>query len=410
MESRCDQYVLESLEGEERREYGHILLSMANERFSKTSGSTCINNGGKNIKARIENIARFKKYPQGMGLVSVCVIIILAFPLVVGTKTSAIYEFDDSVYLSFASARSTPCTTAAGAFDAYGRAMIEKDGYYRAMCASEDMQADILKEMLENKKVGIYPIWDSGIDKWKSKTDNFYVYNLNYINEDAYEGLLVIELVYPPDGTPAEKYTLYLAVQKIRVEKENGRWVAIPLEDMRYVETARKNLSWGCTELPSAIYEGETNDWRIEVNYQTVYTIDINSDNYFSDNAPDPNAEFSISTRAQILKCIYLGDEANKDAITHIGLSVAPVSVGEERSNNLIVPSGDYTVGGSNNGEQWISKKLNLGWDAEVFMDGCGYGADPDSDDRPEYFVADLYINNEKVANIDLTLRKGGVE
>ena len=33
MESRCDQYVLENIEGEERREYGRILLSMANERF-----------------------------------------------------------------------------------------------------------------------------------------------------------------------------------------------------------------------------------------------------------------------------------------------------------------------------------------------------------------------------------------
>ena len=44
MESRCDQFVLEQLEGEERRDYGLILLSMSNERFAKTSGSTCINN------------------------------------------------------------------------------------------------------------------------------------------------------------------------------------------------------------------------------------------------------------------------------------------------------------------------------------------------------------------------------
>ena len=53
MESRCDQYVLENIEGEERREYGRILLSMANERFSKTAGSTSINYGGKNIGKRI---------------------------------------------------------------------------------------------------------------------------------------------------------------------------------------------------------------------------------------------------------------------------------------------------------------------------------------------------------------------
>ena len=45
METRCDQLVLEHLEGEERREYGHILLSMVNERFAKTPGTTCVNNG-----------------------------------------------------------------------------------------------------------------------------------------------------------------------------------------------------------------------------------------------------------------------------------------------------------------------------------------------------------------------------
>lgn len=62
MEARCDQHVLEQLEGDERRDYGRILLSMANDHFAKTPGSTCISNGGKNITRRIENIARFKKY------------------------------------------------------------------------------------------------------------------------------------------------------------------------------------------------------------------------------------------------------------------------------------------------------------------------------------------------------------
>ena len=58
MESRCDQYILECLEGEERRDYGRILLSMANDRFVKTPGSTCISNGRKNIRDRIEAMFR----------------------------------------------------------------------------------------------------------------------------------------------------------------------------------------------------------------------------------------------------------------------------------------------------------------------------------------------------------------
>jgi len=427
MESRCDQYVLETLEGEERREYGHILLSMANERFSKTPGSTCINNGGKNIRERIENIARFKKYPHGMGLVSVCVLILLAFPLVIGAQAASLYEFDNSVQLTLASARSTPCTTPAGAFDAYGKSILDRNGYYRAMCAPESMQADLLKEMLENDKAGIYPIWEPELDEWADTQSGYYIYNLKHIDSDTYEGLFVVELNYPPDGKAAEINKSYLAVQNLRVEKENGRWVAIPLEDFRHVETISQSLAWGCLGLPGITYAGESNDIRIEVTYQTIHTIDSTvanqndlwfmSSSYY-DTTPKPNAEFTNAARSQTTKCIYIGSDANKDSITQIGLSIAPVYEGEKRPTNLRDPNqelskpiGDMMVGGSNTGEQWASKKLNPGWNSTITMDGGGGSTDPTKDvEHPEYFVADLYLNNEKVANIDLTLQKGEAE
>lgn len=420
MESRCDQYVLENLEGEERREYGHILLSMANEKFSQTPGSTCINNGGKNIRDRIENIARFKKYPQGMGLVSVCVVILLAFPLAVGAQATSLFEFNDSVQLTLASARSIPCTTPAGAFDTYGKSVLERNGYYRAMCAPESMQADILKEMLEKDKAGIFPIWDPGIDEWANKQEGFYIYNLKHVDSDTYEGLLVIELNYPPDGKPAEVNMTYLAVQNLRVEKENGRWVAIPIEAFRHVETISQSLSWGCSGLPGMTYAGETNDWRIEATYQTIHTIDLKVavqhelsfwSGSYSDTTPNPNAEFSMAARSHSTKCIYLGSESEKDEITHIGLSVEPVYEGEKRPTNLRIPSGDYTVNSTNLGVQVVSMKLKPGWNSTISMDGGGGSTDPTKDvEYPEYFVADLYLNNEKVANLDLTLQKGEAE
>lgn len=427
MESRCDQYVLEHLEGEERREYGHILLSMANDRFSKTPGSTCINNGGKIIRARIENIARFKKYPQGMGLVSICVIILLAFPLVIGAQATNIREFNDSVRLTLASARSIPCTTPAGAFDTYGKAVLERNGYYRAMCAPEGMQEAILQEMLEKDDNGIFPLWDPGIEEWANKQEGFYIYNLKHFDDDTYEGLFVIELNYPPNGKPAEINMSYLAVQNLRVEKENGRWVAIPLEDFRHVETISQSLSWGCLGLPGMTYAGETNDWRIETTYQTIHTIDLRVtvqhelsflSGSYSDTTPNPNAEFSMAARSQTTKCIYLGSEAKKDSFTQIALSIAPVYNGEKRPVNLRDPSaelskpiGDMMSGGSNTGEQWASKKLNSGWNSTITMDGGGGSTNPTKDvEHPEYFVADLYLNNEKIANLDLTLQKGEAE
>ena len=420
MESRCDQYVLENLEGEERREYGHILLSMANDRFSKTPGSTCINNGGKNIRARIENIARFKKYPQGMGLVSVCVIILLAFPLVIGAQASNIQEFNDSVRLTLASARSVPCTTPAGAFDTYGKSVIERNGYYRAMCAPEDMQADILKEMLEKDDAGIYPIWDPGIDEWANRQSGYYVYNLQHLDDYTYEGLFVVELNYPPDGKAEEINMMYLAVQNLRVEKENGRWVAIPLEPFRYVETRSQTIKWGCLGLPGIMYSGETNDMNISVSYQTIHTVDstvtqnnnflFGSSSYY-DTTPDPNAEFNWANRSHSVTCTYLGSESEMGAISYIGLSISPVFEGDKRPNDLMVPSGDYKVTSSYTGEQCVSRKLNPGWGPTLTLDGGGGSTDPTKDvEHPEYFVADLYLNNEKVANLDLTLQKGEAE
>ena len=419
MESRCDQYVLEHLEGEERREYGHILLSMANDCFSKTPGSTCINNGGKNIRARIENIARFKKYPQGMGLVSVCVIILIAFPLVIGAQATTIREFNDSVRLTLASARSVPCTTPAGAFDAYGKSVLERNGYYRAMCAPESMQADILKEMLEKDRKE-YPIYDPGLDEWANGQSGYFIYNLVEVDNNAYEALLVVELNYPPDGKAEEINMMYLAVQNLRVEKENGRWVAIPLEPFRYVETRSQTIKWGCLGLPGITYSGEANDMIISVSYQTIHTVDstvtqnnnflFGSSSYY-DTTPDPNAEFNWANRSHSVTCTYLGSESEMDTISYIGLSISPVFEGDKRPNDLMVPSGDYKVTSSNTGEQCVSRKLNPGWGPTLTMDGGGGSIDPTKEvEHPEYFVADLYLNNEKVANLDLMLQKGEAE
>ena len=80
MESLCDQRVLEKLTGESRREYGQILLSMTSEKYARVPGTTSISNGGKNIARRIAAIARFKQYPRGMALASVCIVLILAVP------------------------------------------------------------------------------------------------------------------------------------------------------------------------------------------------------------------------------------------------------------------------------------------------------------------------------------------
>lgn len=414
MESRCDQYVLEQLEGEERRDYGRILLSMANDRFAKTPGSTCINNGGKNICERIEAIARFKKYPVGMKLVSVCAIILLTFWLAVGVQASKVYASSGLSQLTLASARSIPCTTPAGAFDTYAKSILAQNGAYRAMCAPEFMQAEIANEMLEREKNGIYPNWDCGLDGWPYSQSGYYIYNLEQCGKNAYEGFLVIKMNYPPNGQAEEDEKIYLAVQKLRAQKENGRWVAIPLEEFRSIE-AREDWNWECAELPGIVYSGTACDIQISIKVQTVYTVEDTeqtdeSDLFFGiaapsfDTTPKPNAEFTRSVRTQSDSVTHLGSQAERDKIEQIGISVAPVYHGEKRPDNLTEAIGYDCGGNSSTGESWGTKRTELGWGPAIDLNiGSGGTFDPEHDDIiTEYYAADLYINNRLAARLDL--------
>ena len=412
MESRCDQYVLESVVGEERREYGNILLSMTNERFSKTPGSTSIHNGGKNIRARIENIARFKKYPKGMYLVSVCVLCLLAVTLFTGTKTVSVREPAATRQWMLASARSTPCTTYAGAFDAYGKSVLNRNGYYRAMCAPEQMQKALEEQLLDSNQD-----WNPGINEWTNKEKGYYIYNLTEVEKNVYEGLFVVELNYPPNGKPAEIGVKYLAVQNLRVQKENGRWITTPLENFRYLETRYSHIEWGCIELPGVIYTGKAGDFRIDIKFQTVHTVDSSVTNQnnlgflsetYDDTVPNPHAKFNFATWNRNAYCVYLGDESKKDNITYLGFSYSPVYEGERRSANPPVSSEQLGSGSSNTGSGWSSMTVKPGWDSEIELNGSGSGADPDKKTIfPQYYAIDFYINGEKIA-ADLYPMEGG--
>lgn len=420
METRCDQYVLERLEGEERREYGHILLSMVNERFARTPGTTCVNNGGKHIKERIETIARFKKYPKGMGLVSICVLALLTLSLVIGVQASTLYEGNGtSLLLPLASARSTYCTTSAGAFDTYAKSILDQNGLYRLMCAPVSKQKEIVDVIKERDRKGIYPTWDCGVDEWPDSQSGYFIYNLQQLENEIYEGLLVLKVSYPPDGKPEEFGMMYLAVQNLRVQKENGRWVAVPLEDFRSIEAMEQSLEWGCTELPGVLYTGVVDDFRVEVSVQTVHTVestvqtqnDLNfllGNNSYFDTTPKPNTEFTRAARAQSNGVTHLGSQEERDLIDVIGVSVAPVYLGEKRPTELQYEDGYDFGGGSNIGESWSSHRTEPGWGPYIRLGGGGGGTfDPEGDViLPEFYVAELHVKGVLVERLDLYPQK----
>lgn len=198
IESLCDQRVLERLEGEELRDYGKILLSMANNSFARAAGTTSVSNGGKNIKRRISAIVRFKKFPKGMELVSFCIILVLLTPTVFGATSNygdEIYnpETKTDLYRSMAYTRVEKCGTVAGALDTFARGVIYKNGLCVAIASPSAEQEKIFKEMSKNED--IKPSYYETIDDYEltnfcNRKELFYVINLKKVNSKYYTACL----------------------------------------------------------------------------------------------------------------------------------------------------------------------------------------------------------------------------
>lgn len=211
LESLCDQRVLERLEGEERREYGGILLGMANEKYARAPGTSSISNGGKNISRRIAAIVRFKLYPRGMALASVCIAVVLATPLLLGTAsadTGHMYPNElDGLDHSLAAARTTRCRTPAAALDTYAKGLLYDNGVFLTAASPFEKHEELYEGMRA-----------SGADGWVA-------YHYEAVPEqysiDTGSGYLINNLVSTEDGCEAE---LVLTVSYV-ADLENGGWL-----------------------------------------------------------------------------------------------------------------------------------------------------------------------------------------
>ena len=318
MESMCDQRVLELLEGEERREYGHILLHMANQKYSRIPGTTSISNGGNNISKRIAAIVRFKKYPQGMTLVSVCIILTMFWPTIVGNAAS--YDSLDFIYYhdeadkSMAIARVNRCGTIAGAIDMYVKGLYEMNGAYVATAVPFSEHERISNELEE------YGCYQRG--KYITNINQLYnyrVYNVDEQMKNHYTGILVLysnisvdEYVpelkeYIFDDLESNYCDAYIIIP-ISVWKENGSWVLKETEE-RSIVAAEKLHQENSSILFGKEYYGKNETGEVRLILETKYeventqksnanmSLELGGSSYSVpqfDISPNPNAAFSI--------------------------------------------------------------------------------------------------------------------
>lgn len=418
LESLCDQRVLERLEGEDRRDYGRILLSMADEKYARAPGTSSMANGGKNIRRRIEAIARFKKYPAGMGLVSVCVLLALAAPLAVGARAPASNQgLAGFPAADFAYARTVYCTTYAGAFDTYAKAVMTGRFKYRVMCAPLSEQ-NALVEYDRSSTGGWTGGWmererDQGLPNGIDNSCGYQIYNLAQVGENAYEGLLALTLHDLPegvewDGTAA---TRWMAVQPLRAEKEGDRWVVIPQGKLEAVQGDIRD--GGNIGLPAWEYTAPAGDFTLRMRWQTASQVDSQeqvSNGFWTTSTfgttPIPDGKFT-SWFHQSTLADYTGSPENRGKYWSIGVSSMPLWGDEERPF-LRTPGPAGSSGSSSTGEDWGSIALGFGfWENTIFLSGGGSQRDG-LIERPAAYAADLYLNGEKTAELTLLPEKGG--
>lgn len=354
MESLCDQRVLELVEGEERREYGRILLAMTNEKYPYAFGTTSLSNGGKQIKKRIEAISRFKKYPKGMGFVSVC-IGCLFVPVLIGTHVKAQFiplsETNPSRFLyqfSMASARQVECTTIAGAIDMYAKGLLTDNNLY-LMSVMPQSQYENYLQVFEDKPT------------FMSYGNPLYtVFNLKQMNEFEYEAYLLFENPYELDENKQTSYFL------IRLVKEKG-WKIEKIGDIKQTKSISHYANW-YDILPCDSYVQNSEHGELVIQKSSIYDVEneIEQDNFIFASTPslkpNPQAEFDME-RIEY-KIVYHVNQWENKNVKRVGITVENLYSIDQIPSNLY-PSHTH-MSGATNDYSYNNYEVNEEWNGEI--------------------------------------------
>ncbi len=392
-EELCDSRVLSLLEGEQRREYGNILLSMTNEKYAVFPGTSNISNGGKNIRSRIETIARFKLYPTATKLVSVCILLILAGYLLIGN--TAIYSYDINlknsnplrIVYAMAVARSNPCTTVAGAADTYAKSIMQDNGIFRAYCAPTSEHSEIFKKIKESVSNDCFPYWDSSLDGQSRDSSSYTIQNIIKTEKNEYEAYLCIEMI--ERASERQEGTFTYCYQKIKIFKENNRYVVMPIGDFIRTSSTSSVFSIPCSDIPAICYSGIYND--VEIQYLITTSAKTNQASDSSGYLPLLSAQFSTLSTYDRARYIYLGEELPTESINIRYSFVLP----DDAKNFLFTALG----GGG-----------DLTFDESRIHEGSGGGTSGSFSDKamnfPEKILCTLKSDNIDITDFVLTRKE----
>ena len=307
-EALCDQRVLERLEGEERREYGKILLSMAGDRYARAPGTSSMANGGANIKRRITAIARFKRYPAGISLAAGCIGVVLGVGCLMGAAQAVdLSELSPALPLALAQTRLSRPTTPAGALDTYVKAVLSGNGLYLSMVTPQEELPELVERLESERYFNMttddfssfpYYVSDYHVLYGKSRHSegrqaDWSVYEFIEHPDGSYTGLLVLDGHYwIKEAWDTKILVLY---QYVQVAPQDGGWTVTPLSEWEPLPPG--NLTpWDDSEsaLPRMVYEAEAEGLRVELDYWYALSV---SNRVNPNTSNDPFASWFSATQ-----------------------------------------------------------------------------------------------------------------
>ena len=444
-ESLCDQRVLERLEGEDRRDYGRCLLAMADDKAVRTPGATTMANGARAVKARIEAIARFKRFPQGMGLVSGCIVFALSLSLVAGVPVSAAGT-DDTVETPdggnpaiLALAAQNRATTVAGALDAYGKALYhwyQRPGTGLLCAAMVTAPEDMPAVLAANAKVNEERVEDwSLLEHWWQTGPVF-----RGLTADGGDGYLCqvfwfrdVELaskndpLWPEEDEPWP--TEYLC-HTVHVQPDGSYWT---VEKLAETSAVLEEGWYSEHQLYGPVtWSGEAEGISVELSHTTTTTTgagplrlaslrDYQEENGLQDilypSAPDPESPLPDSTFSSVWSSILLCMENQGDTTRYpLQIHAQPVWDDPEIQVGGSVLSGGFSWGSSTKAFRSEAAFTYEGVfslePGEVIQNQCdGGGAEGALSDDMRHFVGPdgyqvtLTLDLEKSVAIPLTPR-----
>ena len=417
LESLCDQRVLERLEGEERREYGGILLGMANAKYARAPGTSSISNGGKNISRRIAAIVRFKLYPRGMALASVCIAIVLATPLLLGTASADTGHMHPGpqreLDRSFAVARTTRCRTPAAALDTYAKGLLYDNGVFLTAASPFEKHEELYEGMRASRAEGWVAYHYEAIpEQYSIETGSGYLINNLVSTENGCEAELVLTVSYVADLEnggwlkDADGDTLTgLYVIPVRAYEAEG-WVVEETGERQFIADdaivydSVSLARWGNDVLPwrdTVSVERETGTVTLRRN---IYAMASDSSvglagvpQGYSDSVYRPDAVFR--TMAELFCVEYTCNEAN-----------FPRSVAKLEMLPLGSVDEAYAIDGT---EYESSGWRNDSWDGKVYTMSEEFRYDAPLLPEPEFKAAAVRISLDGEV-VDEFVMEGGAE